>query len=215
MSYDFSPPPTQQSTGTNFFTKRRYLGTSSFLSSVMRSRHCGQAEPLSTDACEAPSGLGSPGLSQLCSAGSGVCLREQSLQFHLKMWLGEEGVAGVALKQHQLPGQGGCKLSLWIEALGLDSPSRDGFDFYPEMFSCKLYSLQPWERCQISAPHLPLGRQQSGPHLLLLSGSANPSLHHGTASIGRAERLPTAWEGTGGFEYPLGEGGPKPKFDRF
>lgn len=55
-------------------------------------------------------------------------------EFHLKMWLGEEGVPGVAPKQHPLPGQGGCNLSLWIEALGLDSASRAGFDFYPEMF---------------------------------------------------------------------------------
>lgn len=117
MSHDFSPPPTQQSTGTNFFTKRRFLGTSSFLSSMLRSRHCGQAEPLSTDACEAPLGLGSPGHSQLSSAGSGVRVREQSLEFHLKMWLGQEGVAGVAPQRHPLPGQGGCNLSLWIEAL--------------------------------------------------------------------------------------------------
>lgn len=76
---------------TNFFTKRRYLGTSSFLSSVLRSKHCGQAEPPSTDACEAPSGLRSGGQGQLSSAGSGVSVREQTLQVPFKDVAGGRG----------------------------------------------------------------------------------------------------------------------------
>lgn len=110
-----------------------------------------------------------------------------------------------------------CGERCWVWTL----PPGSVLIFIPVMFfSCEACSEQPWECCQVPAPHHPSGDvptsgPQSGSHLLLLSGSANPSPHHGTTSIGRAERLPTAWEGTCGFEYPLGEGGPKPKFHHF